>query len=63
MVAQIKHEQNCVQEFKNVSSIGKTNPGFFQNFSIISLAKKRKNENGKIRHCSFKMSDNDLKIW
>ena len=29
---------------------------------MISLAKK-KNENGKIRHYSFKMADNDLKIW
>ena len=31
---------------------------------MISLAKKKeKNENGKIRHYSFKMADNDLKIW
>ena len=30
---------------------------------MISLAKKEKNENGKIRHYSFKMADNDLKIW
>ena len=30
---------------------------------MISLAKKRKNENGKIRHYFFKMADNDLKIW
>ena len=80
MVAQFKHEQNCVQKFSkffaianyasknlqkftNVSSIGKNNPDFFQNFPMISLAKKKeKNENGKIRHYSFKMTDNDLKI-
>ena len=30
---------------------------------MISLAKERKNENGKICHYSFKMVDNDLKIW
>ena len=42
-------------------SIGKNNPDFFKNFPMISLAKKRKkNENGKIRHYSFKMADNDL---
>ena len=47
-----------------MSSFGKKNPGFFQNFPMISLAKKRKkNENGKIHNYSFKMADNDLKIW
>ena len=47
-----------------MSSIGKNNSDFFQNFPMISLAKKRKkNENGKIRHYSFKMADNDLIIW
>ena len=53
-----------LQKFTNVSSIGKNNPDFFQNFPMVSLAKKKeKNENGKIRHYSFKMADNDLKIW
>ena len=37
MVAQIKHEQN-------VSSIGKNNPDFFQNVSMITLAEKRKKQ-------------------
>ena len=46
-----------------MSSIGKNNPDFFQNFPMISLAKKRKKRNGKIRHYSFKMADHDLKIW
>ena len=31
-----------LQKFTNVSSIGRNNPDFFQNFSMISLAKKRK---------------------
>ena len=31
-----------LQKFTNVSSIGKNNPDFFQNFSMISLAIKRK---------------------
>ena len=30
---------------------------------MIILVKEGKNENGIIRHYSFKMSDNDLKIW
>ena len=34
------HKKN-LQEFTNVSFIGKNNPDFFQNFSMISLAKKR----------------------
>ena len=63
MVAQIKNEQNCVQKYTNVSSIGKNNRDFFQKFPMISLAKQRKNENSKIRHYPFKMTDNDLKIW
>ena len=46
-----------------MSSIEKKNPDFFQNFFMISSAKKGKNENGKIHHYSFKMTDNDLKIW
>ena len=53
-----------LQKFTNVSSVRKNNPDFFQKFPMISLAKKRKkNENGKIHHYSFKMADNDLKIW
>ena len=31
-----------LQKFTNVSSIGKNNPDFIQNFPMISLAKKRK---------------------
>ena len=31
-----------LQKFRNVSSIGKNNSDFFQNFPMISLAKKRK---------------------
>ena len=31
-----------LQKFTNVSSIGENNPDFFQNFPMISLAKKRK---------------------
>ena len=31
-----------LQKFTNVSSIGKNNHDFFQNFPMISLAKKRK---------------------
>ena len=44
-----------------MSSIGKNNPNFFQNFPMISLAKQ--SENCKIRHYWFRMADNDLKIW
>ena len=32
-------------------------------FTINFSLKKEKNENGKNRHYSFKMADNDLKIW
>ena len=63
MVAQFKHEQNCVQNFSQFfasrimhEKIGENlqmclllekNPDLFQNFAMISLAKKRKIENGK----------------
>ena len=46
-----------------MSSIGKNNPDFFKIFLWLVYPKKEKNENGKIRHYSFKMADNDLKIW
>ena len=36
---------------------------FFKIFLWLVYLKKEKNENGKIRHYSFKMTDNDLKIW
>ena len=53
-----------LQKFTNVSFIGENNPDFFQNFPMISLAKKKtKNQNGVIRYYPFKMADNDLKIW
>ena len=35
---------------------------FFNIFCLVKL-KKTKNENYKIHHYSFKMADNDLKIW
>ena len=36
---------------------------FFKIFLWLVWLKKAKNENCKIRHYSFKMTDNDLKIW
>ena len=50
-----------LQKFTNVSSIRKNNSDLFQNFPMISLVKK--SENCKIRHFSFQIADNDLKIW
>ena len=35
-----------LQKFTNVSSIGKNNPDFFRNFSMISLAKNIKKTKG-----------------
>ena len=52
-----------LQKFTKCVFYWKKNPDFFQKFPMISLAKKEKNENGKIRHYSFKMADNDLKLW
>ena len=36
------YASNNLQKFTNVSSIGKNKPDFFQNFPMISLAKKIK---------------------
>ena len=36
------YESKNLQNFTNVSSIGKNNPDIFQNFTMITLAKKRK---------------------
>ena len=37
-----KYVSKNLQKFTNVSSIGKNNPDFFQNFSMISWAKKKR---------------------
>ena len=60
--SQIMHQKIC----KNVQMcllLEKTTLIFFKIFLWLVYLKKEKNENGQIRHYSFKMADNDLKIW
>ena len=56
------HRELCIKKSAKIQKCVfylKSNPDFFQNFSMISLAQK--NENCKIRHYSFKIADNDQK--
>ena len=52
-----------LQKFKTVSSIEKTTLIFFKIFLWLVELKEVKKKNCKIRHYSFKIADNDLKIW
>ena len=60
--SRIMHKKIC-QNLQMCLLLEKTILIFFQNFPMISLVEKGKNENGKIHYYSFKMANNVLKIW
>ena len=60
------HRELCIKKSAKIHKhffYWKNNPDFSQNFLIVGLAKKGKNENGKIHHYSLKMANDDLEIW
>ena len=60
--SRITHQKIC-KNLQMCLLLAKTTLIFFKIFLWLVKLKKEKNENGKSRHYSFKMADNDLKIW